>query len=908
MLEIDGKLYDIDKVICQNLDLMDSEGTDRALIAQNVLGQSRNLAEHIALKLYGGERDIDTNETNIRKAKEFIKHEHEYLFLRRFHMFLEESKSHYTPPNEDAERLFLKYYQFFLLIRELMKKKFDMNLLHNLEKFPLDTDKSIQEYRNKIAEKINNIQSIDGFTHASRLYVHKVVPFWALGKVYFEITLTPAFDTTSKFERFVCYSAKWIPSHYSVKVALSNEEISLFGKDMLVTILSYYEVSIRPCELRNYARIVGEDIDIKTNSSEYREIMRYLTNSGASLLDVVLSSDTVYQDIVAKIFKKVHVSHLRTVLDKSRELIRNNKAGSIVLRYLLHTMNNRVLKKQYANEENKQLSGLRLQHGTIPFETMPFASYLIQHIPDRSDLYESIETKGRAHELLSSYIHGNMNENSCLYTKKSEIEANYENIEYLIDIFNRKLYKDHVGREIKTFGENIYVEEAYQHTKIIIDKLYSYSQKGLHDYGVFIDSWLKTHEDLDCDEKRIILRNLFLKTRVALIYGSAGTGKTYLINLITQIFGNFKKIVLANTNPAVENLRRHISDEKSKFSTIAKFISYNTENYDILIVDECSMVSNDDMATVLTRCDYKMIILVGDTCQIESIMFGNWFSLAKSFIPKYARWELEKPYRTKDKKLLELWKRVRELKPNLTEYIVSQKYSTKLDESVFDKKSEDEIILCLNYDGLYGINNVNRLLQNSNPNEAVDWDLWTFKKGDPILFNECERFTPVLYNNLKGTIVDVKKDKERGSIWFSIEIDKQLKVNEAERAGLKLENSVTDEKSIVSFSVTRKDADDDGDNADESDIPFQIAYAVSIHKAQGLEYDSVKLIISKDTDEMITHNIFYTAVTRSKKHLKIYWSPETMTHVISNFKKNDSRNDAAIFAAQNGFRKMSSKT
>ena len=44
-----------------------------------------------------------------------------------------------------------------------------------------------------------------------------------------------------------------------------------------------------------------------------------------------------------------------------------------------------------------------------------------------------------------------------------------------------------------------------------------------------------------------------------------------------------------------------------------------------------------------------------------------------------------------------------------------------LDESIFEHCEEDEIILCLNYDGLYGINNINGFLQSSNPNESVVW-------------------------------------------------------------------------------------------------------------------------------------------------------------------------------------------
>jgi len=55
-----------------------------------------------------------------------------------------------------------------------------------------------------------------------------------------------------------------------------------------------------------------------------------------------------------------------------------------------------------------------------------------------------------------------------------------------------------------------------------------------------------------------------------------------------------------------------------------------------------------------------------------------------------------------------------------------------------------------------------------------------------------------------------------------------------------------------------------------SNYLLQIAYAVSIHKSQGLEYNSVKVIIPSSNSERISHGIFYTAITRAKKHLKIY--------------------------------------
>lgn len=66
-------------------------------------------------------------------------------------------------------------------------------------------------------------------------------------------------------------------------------------------------------------------------------------------------------------------------------------------------------------------------------------------------------------------------------------------------------------------------------------------------------------------------------------------------------------------------------------------------------------------------------------------------------------------------------------------------------------------------------------------------------------------------------------------------------------------------------------------------IPFQIAYAISIHKAQGLEYKSVKVVIPSSNAERITHSIFYTAITRAKEKLKIFWSAETMEAIVKSF-------------------------
>ena len=898
---IDFRIANIDETICKNIDSIDFGHVNRGLISQNLLSQSRNLVEHIAVKIYANGFDIDVDRKTIPEAMEYLKRDNQYLFLRRFHAFLQESKSHYTPDSEGAERLVLKYYQYYLQIREFMKKEYGIDVLQNLEKFPVDTDDSVKEYHYKIAEKINYSNSHYNTTSEQKMYVHKIVPFIVEKRVYYEITLTPAFDTTSKYDRFICYSAWLIPYHYSLNVDVYYDKIDINGRKMPISILVGCTVSIRPCELENYASLLGVKIKISTKHSEYTGMMAYLSKSGASLLDIVTTSDKEYQWIKHQMFGKSIIHQFEPVLDKSRELILNGAPGANVLRYLLHTLNNRIIKNQRNKECVWKLSNLYLKLGCNPFDTMPFVSSLIQHTPRDRDLFSSISVNGREHEILARYIQNNMSTNSHLYTSLKELEQYTDDIDGKIGKYNAELYSGHSHRRIERFGQNLYIKEAYDHTKIIIDKLLESSEHGIQGYYDAADYWLSYSAAVDSEEKQQILRKMFVDSRVSLIYGAAGTGKTYVINHISQFFNDKSKLFLANTNPAVDNLRRKVSAQNCVFMTIRKYLmsKYIKTDFDILVIDECSMVSNTDMVSLLEKVNYQLLILVGDTYQIESIVFGNWFSLAKYFLPKYTWHQLEKPYRTDDLKLLELWKKVRNMDDDITEYIVTHQYAANLDDSVFDKKADDEIILCLNYDGFYGINNVNRFLQESNDNEPIRWGVWTFKIGDPVLFNESERFAPAIYNNLKGTIINIELDSGKNRIWFTVEIEKVLTDLDVRYVDLELLEPINRGKSIVRFYVSKKrDVDEDNDYVNDTDMPIQIAYAVSIHKAQGLEYDSVKIVITRDIDEMITHNVFYTAITRSKKYLKIYWTPESQQRVLSSISVSNVKRDATIFSAQ----------
>lgn len=903
---IDKQIMNIDYTICSNIDLLEFPGVTRAIISQNLLAQSRNLVEHIAVKGYSNGSDIMADWKTIPKALEFIKRDNKYLFLRKFHGFLQESKSHYTPDADGAERLTLKYYEYYMMLREFAKKQYGLDILHNIDKFPVNMDKAVIGYYRAVTSCFTKSYDVIDYTRSERLYVMRSKPVIVDQSIIYENTLIPANDVVSKFDRFIAFSKFMLPDHYAVRADIRGEQINLENQQMPVNILNDYQVSIRPCELNNFAKIFGCSIEMNQGLAEYQGLMKYLTKTGASIVDIITSSDIQYMEIKSQILQNARTVKFYDVLDRARTVVLKNMSGANIVRYLSHIMRNKVIKGQICDEKNSYLSNMYLQYGSIPFETMPFCTSLIGHNPEMKDVFGCITASNNESQLLAKYLQTNTTVNGHLYTKVEEV-SHLGDIDSLIRNHNNKLYRTHHSRDLCRFGKNfLYINEHYEDTKGILEELINLSKDGVSGYRNFVTYWMNENpETVNCEEKKNILQEMFADSKVSLVYGAAGTGKTYLLNHIAQLFDERTKLFLANTNPAVDNLRRKIKAQNCDFLTIAKFLKKGKANvaYDMLIMDECSMISNSDMQKVLEKAKYKLLVLVGDTYQIEAISFGNWFSLAKYFLSKKTWNELTTPFRAKNKELLELWTKVRKLEDDVTEHLVNYGYSSVLNDSIFKRNSMDEIILCLNYNGLYGINNINRFLQNNNPSQGIRWGLWTYKVGDPILFNDSQRFSPVLYNNLKGRIVDIELETNGNRIWFSIEIDKVISEFDIENMELELLNPDEVGNSVIRFYVD-KSIDSDQDNGAETDtiVPFQIAYAVSIHKAQGLEYESVKVVITEDIDEMITHNIFYTAITRARSNLKIYWSPESQQRVISRFEKMDARNDANIFSGHSGLK------
>lgn len=99
-------------------------------------------------------------------------------------------------------------------------------------------------------------------------------------------------------------------------------------------------------------------------------------------------------------------------------------------------------------------------------------------------------------------------------------------------------------------------------------------------------------------------------------------------------------------------------------------------------------------------------------------------------------------------------------------------------------------------------------------------------------------------------------------------IDKIISERDVLFSDIKLIDCDCEGKSIVEFSVKRRVERDSDSDYSEQIVPFQIAYAVSIHKAQGLEYKSVKVVTTEDIDEKIFHNIFIQRLLEQQIDLK----------------------------------------
>ena len=806
-----------------------------------------------------------------------------------------------VPQDGQYERLILKYYGFLWKIRKFLKEQHSMNVLSNLEEFPLEVNDEDKEYNKIVAVAIDAVTNCDNPLRPSRYYIQKKTPFYVGTERYFEITLQLADKYATKFNRLTVYTKIDMSSNYSIQVGFEETDIKLWESPSKIKVVTNWRVSIEPTSLNKFAMIFGKEVKMSSRYGEYVSLMEFLTKTGMNLLDLIDMRDDTFTWHISNIYDKQNTNNFKQILIILHKRYNNNSNtyGRNVIRYALLRLKEDLLEDLLAKEGEREFynRNLHLTNRCYPFENNP----ILYNLPNKKTNTKTISKdviRVVGTTLANKYgtyirIKHLIDRTGEVYFPKEEIEC--QEISQTIQQYNTNLkdWDKRQGLEIIEKDGYVYIDEYVTKTVYILEKLLEFSQDGNFGQEALNQNFIQGIDDSTDESKIRALENVFVNSKIIMIYGAAGTGKTTLMNYISNLMEGRSKLFLTKTHTALENLKRRIQapGQASEFIGIDKFIRSRRQcDCDIVFVDECSTIDNRTMAELMNRVNEgTLMVFAGDIYQIESIDFGNWFFYAKDILPETSVVELNSTWRTQAENIKSLWEEVRYKRALITEkLVIDGPFSENINKILLEISDEDEVVLCLNYDGKFGLNSINKYFQDANPStKECFWYDWKYKVGDPILFNENKRF-PKLYNNLKGRIVNIQQDEK--SICFTIDVETFLTSIDARNSDLEIMNT-TERSTRIRFSVYENDGgttDEEREQARmKSIVPFQLAYAVSIHKAQGLEYNSVKIVIPSSNSEKISHGIFYTAITRTKEKLKIYWSADTMKKIIDSFNDTD---------------------
>lgn len=612
MPTIDESIKKIDSVICRHLD--EIENNSRGAISQDILEQLIKFVNHIMLKFYAKGKDIPITAENIAKATEFAQINSDLYTLYKFHNYLEVVTTQYTLDEDGSERLMLKYYQYLLEAKNLIKHYYGIDILYNIDKFPLHLDDTLQEYYKKISDKIERHPAVLHTDSKDKYYIQKIKPLFVNRKIYYEITFTPIDDrkNKSKSNRVIAFTKLPIKSNYASKFHLIHETIEILGKTMPIIIIDGWEVSIRDCEFQNFISLIQGEKK-RVSYPEQRIICAFLTKTRYTLTSLMDFPDKAYDKITLEWKNSLKSTVFIPILDQCRNLIRNGRKGQNVLRYLLYSINNVVIKSQFSSgyyshyyEEwiktgNNYLSGLYLSNGCRQFDSLPFNRSPVGHNPKLSAVFDCIPCKDKRPELFARFIRNNTEGKGQLFTDIEEL-SNFPDYPRLIEKYNNSLYSGHrPASDLMLEHNQVFINDYKLDTCKVIEKLQELAESGIENYSDDVDFWLFLGDyEIDCDEKKAIITRIFSESKVGVIYGSAGVGKSTLINHVSHYLNDEAKLYLTQTNPAKENLMRKIDAENTTFSTIESFKRQGSfAQYKLLVIDECSTVSNKDMAEVL---------------------------------------------------------------------------------------------------------------------------------------------------------------------------------------------------------------------------------------------------------------------------------------------------------------------
>ena len=445
--------------------------------------------------------------------------------------------------------------------------------------------------------------------------------------------------------------------------------------------------------------------------------------------------------------------------------------------------------------------------------------------------------------------------------------------------------------------EHISLSRYYVVEKSVAGKLALLKNASVN-YNLNVDQEIAHYEktkniNLHEDQKEAI--KLAINSGVCIITGGPGTGKTTIISCAIEIFKMQKKrfMLLAPTGRAAKRLSETTGlDAKTihraleiNFKQDGNLFAFNETNplpVDVVIVDEVSMVDVNLMYNLLKAISKGCkIIFVGDKDQLPSVGAGNVLAdiLQSEIIPVA---NLTKIYRQENNSLIisnaHLINKgeMPVLNNQSMDFFFEQKNETAdVFESVVNmatKRIPDFLkinplkiqVLAPLKAGLCGIENINKELQKVlNPQFYLRNEIVV---GSTIL-REGDKVMQTANNyNLDWTRQEENAYlQEKGKGVFNGDMGIISKINT--QTG---EVEITfDDKKVVVYP-----------RSELSQI--SLAYAITIHKSQGSEFDVVIIPVVPGPSLILTRNLIYTAVTRAKKMVVLVGSKGALSQMVRN--------------------------
>ncbi len=380
---------------------------------------------------------------------------------------------------------------------------------------------------------------------------------------------------------------------------------------------------------------------------------------------------------------------------------------------------------------------------------------------------------------------------------------------------------------------------------------------------------------------------------VNLITGGPGTGKTTIVKCIMTILHQQrnKVMLLAPTGRAAKRLSESTGEEAKTIhrglevdfrSEQGRFVHNESNPLDtnVVIVDEVSMVDVMLMHALLKALprDCKLI-LVGDKDQLPSVGAGNVLDdIIKSGVINIDY--LTKIFRQEENSLIISNAHMINdgqmpvLDNSSSDFFFDAKvYLTDIKDTIVDMVTKRlpkftnletpkiQVLAPLKA-GVCGIENLNKSLQDViNPSSITKVEeivgSQIFREGDKVM--QMSNNYDLVWIKRDGVFAEEGAGVFNGDIGYIYKIDR--------RTG----------ETIIWFEDGR-----------ECVYPrtelyqLSLAYAITIHKSQGSEFDVVVIPVISGTGMILTRNLIYTAVTRAKKMVVLVGEKKNLKRMISN--------------------------